>query len=167
MTRTTKTVKIGGGADYAKVADRIKMFRQDCPNGSIKPIATLLPDGQVMFVTEVIKDLSNEHSGRGTGSAIGMNKGVKAFEKIESISVGRALAMLGYMADGEIATSEEMEEFEKYQKEKKEETILSATEQLETAKSLAELQEIWKSLGTAIKEVEVIAKKDELKTKLK
>lgn len=165
--KTTKTVKIGGGADYAKVADRIKMFRQDCPQGSIKPVATLLPDGQVMFVTEIIKDLSNEHSARATGSAIGVNKGVKAFEKIESISVGRALAMLGYMADGEIATSEEMEEFENYQKERKQEIIQEAIAQLDTAKSLVELQDIWKTLGTAIKEVEVVAKKDELKLTLK
>ena len=74
-----------------------------------------------MFTAEVIKDLSNEASARSTGNAFGANKGVKGFEKIESISVGRALAMLGYCADGEIATSEEMEEFQDFQKTKKEE----------------------------------------------
>ena len=165
--KKTKTVTIGGGAEYAKVADRIKMFREDCPQGSIKPVATLLPDGAVMFTTEVIKDLSNEHSARATGSAMGVNKGVKAFEKIESISVGRALAMLGYLADGEIASSEEMEDFQEYQENKKIEARIGAITKLEECKTLLELQDTWKSLGVIIQDKEVLAKKDELKTKLK
>lgn len=144
MTKKTKTIKIGGGADYAKVADRIKMFREDCPSGSIKTTPTLLPDGQIMFNAEVIKDLSNPTSARATANAMGDNKGVKAFEKIESISVGRALAMLGYCADGEIATSEEMEEYQEYQKTKRDEQVDILKQQVDEIKTIPELREFYK-----------------------
>lgn len=165
--KQTKTTKITGGADYAKVADRIKMFRTDCPNGSIKSVPTFMDDGQVMFTTEIIKDLSDPNSARSNGNAVGTTKGKKEFEKLESIAVGRALAMLGYMADGEIATSEEMEEFQKYQLEKKAGVIADAIDKLSKATNREELQEIWKSLGIAIRLEEVVAKKDELKATLK
>ena len=145
MTKKSKTIKIGGGADYAKVADRIKMFREDCPSGSIKTTPTLLPDGQVMFNAEVIKDLSNPSSARATANALGNNKGVKAFEKIESIAVGRALAMLGYCADGEIATSEEMEEFQEYQKTKRDEKVEELKLVIDSIENIEELREFYKN----------------------
>lgn len=142
MTKKTKTIKIGGGAEYAKVADRIKEFRADCPNGSIKTTPTFQGDN-IMFTAEIIKDLSNPTSARATGNAFGANNGVKGFEKIESIAVGRALAMLGYCADGEIATSEEMEEFQDFQKTKKEEIIQELMEKVDEIKDLEELRKFY------------------------
>lgn len=152
MTKKTKTIKITGGAEYAKVAERIKEFRADCPNGSIKTTPTFQGDN-IMFTAEVIKDLSNESSARATGNAFGANKGVKGFEKIESISVGRALAMLGYCADGEIATSEEMEEFQEFQRTKKEEQIQELMAQVDEIKDLESLRKFYsenKGLGSEL-----------------
>ncbi len=162
MTKKTQTMKVGQ-ADYAKVVDRIKVFREDCPKGSIETNPTILPDGQIMFTATITKDLSNPASAKATGNAIGPNKGVKAFEKIETISVGRALAFLGYMASGEIASSEEMEEFNAYLNEKKE--IAIAT--LKAVKSLDELKEVFMSLGSLMANPEIIKVKDELKATLK
>jgi len=164
MTKKTKTIKVGGGADYAKVADRIKMFREDCPNGSIKTTPTFQGEN-IMFTAEVIKDLSNESSARATGNAFGANKGVKGFEKIESISVGRALAMLGYCADGEIATSEEMEEFQEYQQTKKDQEVQELMQEVDGIKNLEELRKFYsehKGLGKELDEY-ITNKSKELK----
>lgn len=164
MTKKTKTIKVGGGADYAKVAERIKEFRADCPNGSIKTTPAFHGDN-VMFTAEIIKDLSNNTSARATGNAFGANKGVKGFEKIESIAVGRALAMLGYCADGEIATSEEMEEFQEFQRNKKEEQIQSLMEQVDEIKDTETLRKFYnenKGLGAEL-DAYIINKSKELK----
>lgn len=164
MTKKTKTIKITGGADYAKVAERIKEFRADCPNGSIKTTPTFQGDN-IMFTAEVIKDLSNESSARATGNAFGANKGVKGFEKIESISVGRALAMLGYCADGEVATSEEMEEFQEFQKTKKEEQIQKLMAQVDKIENTEELRKFYSEnngLGADL-DAYIINKSKELK----
>lgn len=164
MTKQAKTIKVGGGAEYAKVAERIKMFREDCPSGSIKTTPTFIGE-QIMFTAEIIKDLSNPTSARATGNAIGTTKGVKAFEKIESISVGRALAMLGYCADGEIATSEEMEEYQEYQKTKRDEQIDILKQQCNEIKTVEELRDFYsanKGLGKELDEY-IINKGKELK----
>ena len=92
---------------------------------------------------------------------------MKDFEKLESIAVGRALAMLGYGADGEIATSEEMEEFHEYQATEREKAVMIAIEKLEECKTLTELQEVFIGLAELKTIQQVIDKKDELKTKLK
>lgn len=153
--------------EYSKVTDRLKEFRQDCPFGDIK--TNLEVKGEYIFATAtIIKDKSVEHSATATGNAIAKLTGSeKEFEKLETLSVGRALAFLGYSAGGEIASSEEMEEFLNYQEQKKQELIQNAIEELDNAKTYDELQTIWGTLGTAIKEKEVVAKKDELKAKLK
>jgi len=123
MIKKTKTMKVQGGADYAQVHDRIKEFRKDCPKGSIETKPTMLENGQMIFHATVIKDLSDESSARATGTSYGKSTGVKSFEKNETIAVGRALAFLGYGADGAIASSEEMEEFYQYKNEKRGEAI--------------------------------------------
>lgn len=166
MTKKMQTMDLQGKA-YAGVPVRVKEFREDCPTGDIQTTPTLLPDNTIMFKAYILKDKSNEHSASATGHAIGKNTGAKAFEKLETIAVGRALALLGYMASGDIASGEEMEEFIEYQNEKKSEAIEQAIFVLQSCTTLKELQETWKSLGTLIKEKEVIAVKDALKTILK
>lgn len=161
----TPTIDLKGKA-YATVPARIKEFREDNPNGLIETKPEIL-ENEIMFTARILKDKSNPASGEATAHSIGKKQGDKAFEKLETIAVGRALALLGYMASGEIASSEEMEEFIEYQKEKKEASIHEAITYLSECKTLAELQEVWKGLGTLIKEPEVIAKKDELKLTLK
>lgn len=165
MTKKTKTIKVGGGAEYAKVADRIKMFREDCPRGDIDTIPTDLPNGEVRFKAIVIKDKNDDTSAKASAHAQGTNKGVKAFEKIESIAVGRALAMLGYCADGEIATSEEMEDFMEFQQTKKQELVFDLMNKVDDIKSLDELRKFYsehKGLGKELDEC-ITKKSKELK----
>lgn len=154
------------GKSYATVPARIKEFREANPNGLIETKPEILGD-EIMFSARILKDKSNQSSGEATGHAIGKKVGDKAFEKLETIAVGRALALLGYMASGDIASSEEMEEFMAYKENQAFGIRMEAIEKLEECKTLTELQNTWKSLGTAIQDKEVIAKKDELKQVLK
>jgi hypothetical protein len=154
MSKTVKTIDLKGKA-YAQVADRIKEFRQDCPNGLIETNYKL-EDGQIIFSTRIMKDKAKPESAEATGHAMGKNEGAKAFEKLETISVGRALALLGYMAGGEVASSEEMEDFYAYQEEK----IDDAIAVLNDSKSLEELKDRFMSLGSLIAEKRVQDAKD-------
>lgn len=146
MERKAQTTKIGGGADYAKVSERLKLFREANPNGSIRTEHQFLEDGKVIFTTYILSNKADETSADATGSAYGELKNPKAFEKLESISVGRALALLGYLASGEIASSEEMADFQEYQENKKLEMLAEGTDKLRKASSLKELGEIWVNL---------------------
>lgn len=162
-----KTIDLKGN-EYAKVPTRIKEFRENNPNGLIETKPEIQQDGvTVIFTARILKDKSNPSSGEATGHSIGKTSGDKAFEKLETISIGRALAILGYMASGEIASSEEMEAFYEFQENKKIEARMEAIDKLGNCKTLEELQNTWKSLGTIIQDKEVIAKKDELKAVLK
>lgn len=153
MSRKAKTMQLQGN-DYAKVSERIKEFRADCPRGDISTEPTLSEDDTVMFKATVIKDLAEEHSPRATGHSMGKNNGTKAFEKLESIAVGRALALLGYAADGEIATAEEMEEFEKYQEEKEQqyqEEVTEFTKAIGATETLEQLKDLFTQADPKIK----------------
>ena len=161
MNKKAETIKIGGGADYAKVSERIKLFREDCPNGLIET-EPKVEGVNIMFKARILKDKSKPESAEATGHAVGENKGQKAFEKLESIAVGRALAMLGYMASGEIASSEEMEEFNEYLENKKLEAISS----LRDCKTIDELKECYLSLGSLMGDKNVVSVKDEVKSNL-
>jgi len=156
-----KTIKIGGGADYAKVTERIRLFREACPNGDIDTNPIEMASGLV-FKAIVIKDKSNpETCARATGHAQTIKKGEKAFEKLETIAVGRALAILGYLADGEIASSDEMEEFEDYKAEK----LGLLQQKVKECETVEDLQKIWeenKGLGSTFGKI-VTEKKNELK----
>ena len=156
-----KTITLQG-KEYAQVKDRIKAFREDTTNGSITTDVTY-NDGVAIMKATVISDLASEFSKRATGQAFGKVDGQKGFEKLETIAVGRALAFMGYMTDGAVASSEEMEQFEEYKKGKKEEAL----NLLATATDQAELKEMFMSLGSLMADKDVIAKKDELKAKLK
>jgi len=143
--KKTKTIDLKGN-DYAKVAERVKEFREDCPRGLIKTRPIIRKDGSILFKASILKDKSDPNSAEATGHAMGENKGAKAFEKLETIAVGRALAMLGYGADGEIASAEEMEEFTEFKKVRLEEILRDAREKLEGVKNLDELKSMWSDL---------------------
>jgi hypothetical protein len=104
----------------------------------------------------VLKDKGKEESAEATAHAIGENKGQKAFEKIESIAVGRALAMLGYMASGEIASSEEMEEFHEYLEDKKQEGLLELQAKCANAKTVEDIKAIYAEVKGKGKEYDLI-----------
>lgn len=156
-----KTIKLQG-KEYAQVKDRLAQFRKDAPNGSIETAVEKLEGGEAVLKATVIFDLSDEHSKRSTGHAFGQLKGEKAFEKLETIAVGRALAMLGYQVDGDIASAEEMEEFLQYQENK----VSVAKDLLESSTTLEDLKKHFASLGNLMANPEVIASKDAMKLKL-
>lgn len=159
MIRKTKTGKIQGNADYSFVKDRVKLFREDNPRGNIITEPTILEDGKVLFKATAIKDKSDEASASATGHALSTKAGVKDFEKLETTAVGRALALLGYMADGEIASAEEMQEYEAFKEAEKEErkrSIDIAITSIKEAKTIDELKEFFTSLVPDIKnEIEI------------
>lgn len=161
--RSTKTTKIGGDADYAKVPDRLKLFREDCPNGLIETSPDIKEDGTIIFTARILKDKAKPESGEATGHSFGkQNNALKAFEKLETIAVGRALAMLGYLASGEIASSEEMDDFMAFQQQK----VADAIESLEATKTIEELKQCFMGLGSLMSDKEVVAAKDARKEAL-
>ena len=101
------------GKDYATVPQRLKEFRSKNPRAVITTKPTIT-DGTVMFEAHILVDKAEEASAEATGHSYGKMTGDKAFEKQETIAVGRALALLGYLNNGQVATTEEMEEFEEY-----------------------------------------------------
>lgn len=160
--KKVSTIDLKGKA-YATVPTRIKEFREDNPNGDIQTDPVFLPNGDVMFKAYILKDKNNQSSGSATGHSTGKHTGDKAFEKLETIAIGRALAILGYMASGEVASSEEMEEFNEYKQTKKDEAIYLMTE----CKTKDELKNIFMGLGSLMADQDIIKTKDELKSKLK
>lgn len=150
--KKTNTISYGSVKAYAQVKDRIKEFRTDCPNGLIETTPTIT-DTQVIFKARIVKDKSNPASAEATGHSMADVKGdkAKAFEKQETIAVGRALALLGYASDGEIASSEEMEEFIEYQQEKRVEAVMEVTEAIGNCATIEELKALWGSLSGEMK----------------
>lgn len=183
MAKTVKTMNLKGNA-YAKVADRTKEFWQDHPNGKIYPVHKTFENGTVEAVAYIWKDkseflellkggvsnelalLSADSSGSAQAKAEKVNA-EKGFEKLETIAVGRALGLLGYLANGEVATDEEMQAFEDFKAEKAAEARQTACNELEKAKTVEELKAVFSALPRDLwQDVEVIAKKDEMKEKL-
>lgn len=157
MTKKTNTISYGSVKAYAQVKDRIKEFRTDCPNGLIETTPTIT-DTQVIFKARIVKDKSNPASAEATGHSMGEVKQTKngkdvekVFEKQESIAVGRALALLGYASDGEIASSEEMEEFLADKEEKRTDAIMEVTEAIGNCATLEELKTLWSGLTGEMK----------------
>lgn len=127
------------GNEYATVPQRLLEFRNKHPRSGVETKPEFQPDGTVVFAATITKDKSDPNSASATGHSYGKNATEKAFEKLETVAVGRALALLGYLNNGQIATTEEMEEFENYQIEKIVEEIKKATEREQFASILAKL----------------------------
>jgi len=156
-----QTMKVSGG-EYAKVPDRIKLFRSENPNGLIETTPLLQDDGTIMFTARVLKDKAKPESAEATGHALGNKKDVKAFEKLETVAVGRALAMLGYLASGEVASDEEMNEFLQYRQDKVNEIVGT----IKNFDKLDDLKKYFLSLGAMMAESDIIKAKDAKKAEL-
>lgn len=132
------------GKSYAQVKDRINEFRTANANGLIETTPTLQADGTMMFKARILKDKSDANSAEATGHSMGkVGAKQKDFEKLETIAVGRALALLGYASDGEIASSEEMQEFQEYKQTQFEELIMACVEKINDTTTLDELKTVW------------------------
>lgn len=179
MSKVLPTINVSGGS-YAKVAERLKAFWEENPNGKIDSEREALQGGKNRFVariwrnSEEILELARngvtsdviKMTANATASADAIKSGDKENEKLETIAVGRALAMLGYLASGEVASRDEMEEFESYKDQRKAEAKVVAIELLESSKSLGELRDHFISLGELMADPEVVKVKDEMKGKL-
>lgn len=162
--RKAKTIDLQG-REYAQVAERLKLFRADNPRGDIETTFNKNAEGETVFTAKVTKDKADSSSASATGHSLGNVKLNKDFEKLETIAVGRALALLGYAASGDIASSEEMEEFEKYQQDQREQAMAATIKLIEKSKSMSELKRVFMSSGYAM-EAEVVEAKDKRKLEL-
>lgn len=136
-----------GDKEYSFVPDRLKQFREENPRASIDTAPTYNEDGSVTFKATIIKDQSDEYSAKGTGNARYSQAEIskpKAFEKLETISMGRALANIGYLNDGRVATTEEMEDFLDFKSDKYREAI-------ETATTVEELMRVFTEMDAVAK----------------
>lgn len=157
--RKLNTVKLSGGSDYAKVATRLKEFRQDFQTSKIETVSVLLDSGETETTSYIWKDkgdllelmkqgitdkevLHSSADANGTARKK-LTAQDKDFEKLETIATGRALAMLGYLASGDIASFEEMEEFHAFKNEKKFEAIAAEVTKIESATTTDELRDLY------------------------
>ena len=106
------TVKVAGGADYAMVVNRVHKFKEMYEDGQILTEMVKCEDdtGEVVFkamavVGGVIRGTGHAMEVRGASN---INK-TSHVECAETSAVGRALAMMGYMPKGQIASYEEVE----------------------------------------------------------
>lgn len=127
------------GNKYATVPQRLKEFREKNPHSLVETKPTFQPDGTVVFSARIVKDKGDDTSSEATGHSYGKLTGDKAFEKLETVATGRALALLGYLNNGQIATTEEMEEFNQYKIDQIVEEIGQATTKDEFKAILAKL----------------------------
>lgn len=194
MTRTVKTSiiekkftnKTTGkeqtiSINYAKVIDRLNVFRSDYPRSKILTQSKTV-DGVITFkafiwkdkdeLLEILKQGVDKEAIYYTADSEGtaqkeVNKSEKNFEKLETIAVGRALALLGYAVSGEIASTEEMEEFEDYKAQKYQEDVEQAIELLNGAATIDGLRKVFVSIERKIREEpNVIITKNKCKEKL-
>jgi len=161
------TISFGSVKAYAKVADRLKDFREKNPRASVK--TEVIPqDGGMIIQATILTDKADISSADATGSAYypeAQLKRDKGFEKLETIAVGRALALLGWLNDGEIASTEEMEEFTEFKQARKDEARKDFIKKLKSTKSLDELKAVYIEAGDLLDET-VVKAKDEMKAKL-
>ena len=165
--RKTRTINIGKGnqaIEYAKVSARIAELHKDYKNAAIKTEFEF-KDGWAIFKANLILDVKNPDRVF-NGTSMGKVGAVKAFEKLETIAVGRALALAGFLSDGEIASSEEMASYEESVDIVEQNEVADATVQLESAHTLEELGKVWRSFPQAWRNnAEILNLKNQLKAK--
>jgi hypothetical protein len=106
------TVTVQCGVDYATVESRVRAFCSEHQNGQILTEMVKCEDdtGEVVFKAHAVVDgviRGTGHSMEVRGSS-NINK-TSHVEVCETSAVGRALAMMGYMSKGQIASYEEIE----------------------------------------------------------
>jgi len=164
------TIKVTGGGEYAKVTERLKEFHKTYKNGKIET-SYKITEAMICFRTVITPDTTNPERFF-TGHSLGKLSGTKAFEKLETISVGRALAFLGLLADGEIASYEEMNEYaieEGAKSAEKFEKIEELKKEADKITDITELRKFYaknKGLGKEFDEF-IVNKSKELKEKKK
>lgn len=109
MTEKLPTIDLKG-KQYVQVKDRVSYFNETYKDGSIVTEVVHSSTGMVTFKATITPDLAKA-SRFFTGHSFGTVDEVKAFEKLESVAVGRALAMMGIGIIDSIASAEETDRF--------------------------------------------------------
>ena len=107
------------GKNYATVNERVKAFREICPNATISTELIKEQDGECIFKASIYEDnvliatgYAREEKGNGY-----INK-LSHLENCETSAVGRALGFLGLGIEDEIATADEVKNAELNDKSK-------------------------------------------------
>lgn len=106
-----KTINLQG-KQYAQVIDRLKHFRSTYPEGRIE---TDLRIENGLYIVKAYIYIGDKLVS--TGHGIKPVKGEFLAEKTETRAIGRALGILGIMADGSISSAEEAMEYFNSKKE--------------------------------------------------
>ena len=107
---TVKTIKLKG-KDYVPVDERLRYFNAHNTNGQISTVVTF-NERTVYFRAKVTPDIKNPDRFF-IGHSFGELGTEKAFEKLETVAVGRALAFMGIGIIGGIASADEIQKFQK------------------------------------------------------
>lgn len=101
---------VGHGKKYVMVTERIKAFREICPNGAIDTAILSMENGIVTIQAKIYDE--NDHL---LASGLAQEKEKSSFinktsyvENCETSAVGRALGMLGIGVDESMASAEEV-----------------------------------------------------------
>lgn len=179
-TNEWKSIKI----DLARVGDRLFQFREDNPRSKVITKHHFEANGTTTMKSFMWKNRKDVVYFEGTAvldsaDAVGIANDItvrnengrvsvenKAMEKLETVANGRALASLGYMKDGQVASTEEMEQFEAYKEEQLEQAVAEAVYKIENATDIDNLKETFMSLGNLIAHSKVQDAKDKRKKEL-
>lgn len=149
VNKAIKPVDIKG-KDYAQVNDRIKAFRELCPNGTITTDIIELANGVVTMKATVY-----DEEGKILGTGLAQEKESSSYinktsyiENCETSAVGRALGFAGIGVDGSMCSAEELvnaitnqnKEPEKKQKTQSGDPLLAKIDAGQKAQIMAELE---------------------------
>jgi len=154
MSKQIETIELRG-SDYAKVSSRIKAFHEEYDSGSINTDYQF-KQGWAICKASITLDIETPKRFF-TGHSMGKVNEDKAFEKLESVAVGRALANAGFLASGEIATAEEMQKFDRQKNNSSDNQTLpddvidKAEDSMDNADSMNDLRDIWTAMPDKVK----------------
>lgn len=159
VNKAIKPVDIKG-KDYAQVNDRIKAFRELCPNGTITTDIIELANGVVTMKATVY-----DEEGKVLGTGLAQEKESSGYinktsyiENCETSAVGRALGFAGIGVDGSMCSAEELvnaitnqnKEPTKKQKAQNGDPLLAKIDAGQKAQIMAELERTGIDISTVI-----------------
>ena len=162
VNKAIKPVDIKG-KDYAQVNDRIKAFRELCPNGTITTDIIELANGVVTMKATVY-----DEEGKILGTGLAQEKESSSYinktsyiENCETSAVGRALGFAGIGVDGSMCSAEELvnaitnqnkepEKKQKTQKAQSGDPLLAKIDAEQKKQILAEMKRTGVDISTVI-----------------
>lgn len=98
------------GKEYVQVKDRLSYFNETYPNGALVTEVIATDKNMITFKATITPDVALP-TRVFIGHSFGGIEEVKAFEKLETVAVGRALAFMGIGVIESIASADEMDRF--------------------------------------------------------